>query len=235
MSARMDIQSAFPLNNKDQLLHWLRATLPRYTYTTRAGVVIVGSGASTGVMIKTNGPHHGSLGWALPSMGVQLLLTLGVFAGILPGLLVWLLVWLAVKGDVEKIKHDLAQHLATGGASAQQQPQGQWGGQGGYGPGQSGPGQGGYGAPPQLQQGPPQYDMQHGAPQLQQGMQQQGMPQLQQGMQQGGMAPGSQVMVATPDGQQHPATLVQEAQGQCQCRFQNGHEQWYPSSSVRPA
>ena len=179
-------------------------------------------------------------------MAVQLLLTLFVFGGILPGLLIWLFVWLAVKGDVEKMKHELAQHLATGGASAQQQQQ-QWGGQGGQG------GQGGYGAPPQLQQGQPQYDMQQGAPQLPQGMQQHQMPQLPQGMaqgqmpqlqqgqmppqgmQQGSIAPGSPVMVQTPDGQQHPATFVQEAQGQCQVRFQNGHEQWYPSSSVRPA
>jgi len=50
----------------------------------------------------------------------------------------------------------------------------------------------------------------------------------------GGIAPGTPVLVTWPDGQQYPATAVQQNGDQVACTFQDGQQQWVPLASVRP-
>ena len=175
----MLVPTIYPINNPQQLMEWLRQQLPQYSYTTRARFVVVGSGVSTGVLIRPSGQNQAKLVWAFPSMGVQMLLTLSIFAGLLPGLLLFLIVWLSVKGGVDRIRSDIAAALsgqaqaqagmAAGGQAYGGQPQpGQQGGypqqQGGYAQQQGGypQQQGGYAGQQSMAQPGPQQG--YGAP-----------------------------------------------------------------------
>lgn len=70
----------------------------------------------------------------------------------------------------------------------------------------------GYGPPQMQMQQPPQ--QQYGAPQV--------------------FAPGTNVVVATPDGNRYPATIIQEQQGQYLCGSQLG-QNWVPAQFVQRA
>lgn len=106
---------AWPMVPAPQLEAHLRAAFPRYSVTTRAGVVLVGDGAATGVMIKQGGQGTAKLMWAFPSMGAQIAVTLFmVLTGLLPGLIVYGIVWLTVKGGVARLKQEVATVLAGG-------------------------------------------------------------------------------------------------------------------------
>ena len=143
----MSIQSAYPLTNAQEVLGFLQAQLPQYKCFVRANFVVVGNGSATGVIIKPGGGNRATLAWAFPSMGVQLLVTLSIFAGLLPGLILFGIVWLSVKGGVDEIRKNVAGVL--GGQPGMQAPQGQqaWAGQQqGYA---QAPQQGGYAQAPQ--------------------------------------------------------------------------------------
>ncbi|MBI2389735.1 MAG: hypothetical protein HYV09_09075 [Deltaproteobacteria bacterium] len=115
----MQVQMAWPMVPAPQLEAHLRAAFPRYSVTTRAGVVLVGDGAATGVMIKQSGQGTAKLVWAFPSMAAQIAVTLFmVLTGLLPGLIVFGIVWLTVKGGVARLKQEVATVLA-GGAPVQ--------------------------------------------------------------------------------------------------------------------
>jgi hypothetical protein len=49
------------------------------------------------------------------------------------------------------------------------------------------------------------------------------------------IGPGSVVLVAWADGNRYPATVVQAAQGQYLCAFQNGQQHWIPAMYVAPS
>lgn len=158
----MQIQTAIPVSDPQQLMHWLKAAFPHYSVAKRGPVVIVGAGPVSGVMVRSIGPNGAKLAWAFPSIATQILITLTFFAGILPGLVIFLFVWLATKGTVAKITQEVAAALHSGA------PAGQYGAphqmaaggpvaalpQGGYGygaqpmPGGPQPQAQGYGAPP---------------------------------------------------------------------------------------
>lgn len=112
------VQSTVSLSNAHEVATWLGTVLPQYKTSVRMGkVVIVGTGMATGIGIVPRGPNKAKLNWQFPSMGVQLLLTLGiVFSGILPGLIAFLIVWLSVKDDVNKIEQDITTALESGAA-----------------------------------------------------------------------------------------------------------------------
>ena len=94
----MLIQTAFSTHHDERVANWLRQTLPGYSITIRQGMVIVGTGSATGVLISYKGPRQAKLAWAFPSLAVHLIIVFSIlFTGILPGLLVLLIVWLAVK------------------------------------------------------------------------------------------------------------------------------------------
>ncbi len=57
----------------------------------------------------------------------------------------------------------------------------------------------------------------------------------QQPMQQGGVfAPGTPVLVAAPDGNRYPGTIMQFANGQYLCQMPNGQGHWFPAQAVAP-
>lgn len=80
--------------------------------------------------------------------------------------------------------------------------------------------QGGYAAAPQMGMAPQPQQM-GGAPQA---------PQLG-----GGFPPGAQVVVAAPDGNRYPATIVQAQAGQYLCAMPNGQQHWFPAQNVGQA
>jgi hypothetical protein len=51
----------------------------------------------------------------------------------------------------------------------------------------------------------------------------------------GALGPGSRVLVAAPDGQRYPATIVQIQQGQYLCAMPNGQSYWFAMQQVTPA
>ncbi|MBW2526384.1 MAG: hypothetical protein JRI23_19545, partial [Deltaproteobacteria bacterium] len=113
----MRVQLAQPSATPEQLQAHLSASFPSYTVKVRQGMVLVGSGAATGVIIKPAGPGAANLAWAFPSMAVQFLLTFSIiFTGILPGLIIFLITWLVVKGGVDQLKQEVATVLGGGAA-----------------------------------------------------------------------------------------------------------------------
>jgi hypothetical protein len=144
----MNVQSAYPLTNAQEVLGFLQAQLPQYKCFVRQNFVVVGNGSATGVIIKPGGGNNATLAWAFPSMGVQLLVTLSIFAGLLPGLILFGIVWLSVKGGVDEIRKNIAGVLSGQGGMQAQQGQQAWAGQqqGGYA---QAPQQGGYAQAPQ--------------------------------------------------------------------------------------
>jgi hypothetical protein len=147
----MIVQTQAPIHDKNQLKAWLEQRLPGHKILIRGPVVIVGTGAATGVLLKPSGPGQVKMPWAFPNIGVQMLVTLSILAGILPGLLVFLSVWLSVKGGVDQLRANLTQVLQSGqplgGGMAQPMgmPQGAYGQHGYQDPGAYAQAQGGYG------------------------------------------------------------------------------------------
>jgi hypothetical protein len=110
----MIVQLAYPATSEQLAAHF-RTAFPSYTVTMRAGNVLVGAGAATGVMIQLKGQGQAKLVWAFPSMAAQIVLMLSVvLTGLLPGLLVLLIVWLATKGGVARLEQEVSQVLAGG-------------------------------------------------------------------------------------------------------------------------
>lgn len=103
------VQSTVQLPDAQQLATQLRPAFPNYKIAARGRkVVVIGTGSATGVGIAIRGPHQAKLNWQFPSLGVQMLLTVGiVFTGILPGLIAFLIVWLVVKDDVKRIEQEV--------------------------------------------------------------------------------------------------------------------------------
>src|SRR5262245_48541469 len=116
----------------DQLAAMLRQAFPRYSVSMRGGVPIVGDGLATGVMLKADGPGFLKTGWAFPSVGAQLLVTLTILAGLLPGLTLFLIVWLSTKGGVARLEQEIATVLQ--GGPSPQMAAGSPAGAGGAGP-----------------------------------------------------------------------------------------------------
>jgi hypothetical protein len=117
------LQTSVPLGDATQLAAWLGSLFPHYKTQTRGRkVVVVGSGAATGIGVVIRGPTQVRLNWQFPNMGVQMLLVLAIiFTGLLPGLVGFLVVWLVVKDGVKRIEQDVTAAL-QGGAAAQPGP-----------------------------------------------------------------------------------------------------------------
>jgi hypothetical protein len=116
----MRAQLAYPGATPQQIESHLRALFPRYSVISRAGSVLVGDGAATGVMLKRNGPSDVTLIWAFPNIAVQMVLTLAiVLTGILPGLVLFGITWLVVRNDVARLKQEVASVLSGGAPPAQ--------------------------------------------------------------------------------------------------------------------
>lgn len=110
----MRVQIAQPVTTHQIETH-LRATFPQYSVINRSGIVIVGDGAATGVMIKPSGQNAFTLAWGFPSMAVQMVLTLTiVLTGILPGLLAFGIVWLVVRSGVDRLKREVSTVMMGG-------------------------------------------------------------------------------------------------------------------------
>ncbi len=65
----MKVQLAYPGATPQQIEAHLRASFPRYTVTSRAGMALVGDGAATGVLVKPSGPGQVTLVWAFQQQG----------------------------------------------------------------------------------------------------------------------------------------------------------------------
>ncbi|MGZ3417135.1 MAG: hypothetical protein ACXVEF_32580 [Polyangiales bacterium] len=116
----MRVQLAYPGATPQQVEGHLRAVFPRYSVIVRAGNVIVGDGAATGVLVKRGGPGDVTLIWAFPNMAVQMVLTLAiVLTGILPGLVLFGITWLVVRSGVARLKQEVATVLAGGAPPVQ--------------------------------------------------------------------------------------------------------------------
>src|SRR6478609_9825074 len=116
----MRVQLAYPGATAQQIEAHFRSVFPRYSVISRAGSVIVGDGAATGVLLKRSGPNDVTLVWAFPSMAVQMILTLAiVLTGILPGLALFGITWLVVSSGVARLKQEVATVLSGGAPPAQ--------------------------------------------------------------------------------------------------------------------
>jgi phage shock protein PspC (stress-responsive transcriptional regulator) len=148
------VQTSVPLGDSTQLAAWLGPMFPHYKMQARGRkVLVVGSGAATGIGVVIGGPQQVKINWQFPNMFVQILLVLGiVLGGILPGLVVFLIVWLSVKDDVKRIEQEVTAVLQ--GAGAYPQPTAPHAGYLGQ-PQQGYPGQPQQGYPGQPQQGYP--------------------------------------------------------------------------------
>lgn len=117
------IQSSVPLTNAQALVGFLAPQFPNYKVSARGSkVVVIGTGAATGVGVMIRGPQQARFNWQFPNIGVQMLLTLAiVFTGILPGLIAFLLVWLSVKDNVKRIEQEVTQVLQGGAVPPEEQ------------------------------------------------------------------------------------------------------------------
>jgi hypothetical protein len=145
------VQTSVPLGDATQLAAWLGPMFPHYETQTRGRkVVVVGSGAATGIGVVIRGPQQVRINWQFPNMGVQIVLVLAIiFTGLLPGLIAFLIVWVSVKGGVERIEQEVTAALQGAGvhpAHASAQPLGY---PGQPQPGDSGQPQPGYPGQPQ--------------------------------------------------------------------------------------
>lgn len=121
----MDVQTLYTLHHPDQVMNWLQTNVPQYSYQMRHKKFLIAStGMATGVQINITGAQSVKLMWAIPNMGVQIMMTLAlVLSGILPGLVLWGIVWMATKSATERIKQTIAQALHTGQPVTAGQPQ----------------------------------------------------------------------------------------------------------------
>jgi hypothetical protein len=116
----MRVQLAYPQATPQQIEAHFRSVFPRYSVVSRAGSVIVGDGAATGVLLKRSGTSDVTLVWAFPSMAVQMILTLAiVLTGILPGLILFGITWMVVSSGVARLKQEVATVLQGGAPPAQ--------------------------------------------------------------------------------------------------------------------
>ena len=110
-------QSLVPLTDSKALAGFLGSKFPNYKISPRGGkVVVIGTGAATGIGVIIRGPNEVKINWQFPNMGVQMVLMLAIiFTGLLPGLILFLVVWLSVKNGVNQIEQEVIAALQQPG------------------------------------------------------------------------------------------------------------------------
>ena len=76
-------QSLVPLTDSKALAGFLGSKFPNYKISPRGGkVVVIGTGAATGIGVIIRGPNEVKINWQFPNMGVQMVLMLAIiFSG----------------------------------------------------------------------------------------------------------------------------------------------------------